>query len=273
MSQRGVAMVRYGEHRLSKDEVLALFSDDIDLIVDVAILSSEVYYRCSGKALPKSLPGKKYAWERLDDPAVKQPISRRRGIFLGGLYLEVWHTTDATGKAVAAIVFRGTRFTSWRDWYANLRWFTKWIPGVLDQYHEASARAAALLQLIRARSTDEVRVITAGHSLGGGLAQQVAYSSPGVTDVFAFNPSPVTGFYSVAEKVRNECAQKLRIMRIYEHQEVLAYFRDVLRPFYPLTYNSPSIREVGFRFTKGDALVKHGIEKFARGLHALRHVT
>jgi hypothetical protein len=49
-----------------------------------------------------------------------------------------------------------------------------------------------------------------GHSLRGGLAQQLAYAQrsvkdlPRITMVYAFDPSPVTGFYSVDETLREK---------------------------------------------------------------------
>ena len=65
-----------------------------------------------------------------------------------------------------------------------------------------------------------------GHSLGGGLAQEFAYALPRndnvprVTKVFAFDPSPVTGFYSVGKDLRDYNKTDLRIDRIYERKEV-----------------------------------------------------
>jgi hypothetical protein len=63
---------------------------------------------------------------------------------------------------------------------------------------------------------------------GRWLAQQFAYSLPPdpdvprLTRVFAFDPSPVTGFYSVPENTRNRNSQGLAIDRIYERGEILA---------------------------------------------------
>lgn len=87
-------------------------------------------------------------------------------------------------------------------------------------------------------------IISAGHSLGGGLAQQAAYSCERIKRVFAFAPSPVTGFYSVKRRERRENKKGIHISRIFEHEEVLAYFRFALRNPLQLRPSDPRITEV-----------------------------
>jgi surfactin synthase thioesterase subunit len=75
-------------------------------------------------------------------------------------------------------------------------------------------------------------LFSTGHSLGGGLAHEFAYSLPRadiprVSKVFAFDPSPVTGYYSVGKSLRAENSENLLIDRIYERGEVLAYLRSL----------------------------------------------
>jgi hypothetical protein len=72
------------------------------------------------------------------------------------------------------------------------------------------------------------------HSLGGGLAQEFAYSlpvgtfdAPRATKVYAFDPSPATGFLSVKRATRNENKKGLKTDRIYERGEVLAILRSI----------------------------------------------
>lgn len=121
---------------------------------------------------------------------------------------------------------------------------------------------------LNAKFGNGLKIFAAGHSLGGGLAQHAGYSAYGISDVYAFNPSPVTGFYSIEAHVREKIVKNLRVLRMYEHGEVLAYCRLVLRPFYPLSYRDPSIVEIRFNFGTGDAVSEHSMTMFARGFQA-----
>jgi hypothetical protein len=86
------------------------------------------------------------------------------------------------------------------------------------------------------------------HSLGGGLAQQFAYAHclddrvPRVADVYAFDPSPVTGFFSVKRSVRNVNRQGLKIDRIYERGEILAIVRSTIGVLWRPSKTAPEIR-------------------------------
>lgn len=261
------AIVRYGEHKTSKNEVFSSLSQNVNLVKDAAVFSAEVYYRGIGKSAPTSLPPKNYQWVKFE--SIPEFVPPRSTIILKGLYFEVWYTAGHNGNKIAAIVFRGTRFTMWQDWYSNCRWLTKFIPGVFDHYRQINALAKKIVDSLKKELGSDIKIIAAGHSLGGGLAQHAAYSASDISDVFAFNPSPVTGFYSIPKSTRENNSEKLRILRIYEHGEILAYLRLVLRPFYPLTYSKPSIIEVRFNFSRADSITEHGMERFAHGLHSI----
>jgi pimeloyl-ACP methyl ester carboxylesterase len=109
-------------------------------------------------------------------------------------------------------------------------------------------------------------MLTAGHSLGGGLAQQAAYAHPEIKYVVAFDPSPVTGFRSVPEPSRTVNRQGIIIDRVYERGEILAYIRTFLRKILPLSLKDPTITEVRFNVTQGDPIKQHSMVKLARGL-------
>lgn len=197
-----------------------------------------------------------------------------------GLYFDVYNSrSDADPKRIV-IAFRGTE--SWRDWLSNFRWFrlTRFIPGFRDQYTVVALDLVdEFLRQLMARSLNrhDVEIVTTGHSLGGGLAQQFAYALKVPDDVsatiqpvsyvYAFHPSPVTGWYSVSKATRERNAKDLSIDRIFEHGEILAYIRLLLSKFYPPSATAPEIREIRFNFDKSRSVLKnHSMLAFALGL-------
>ena len=198
-----------------------------------------------------------------------------------GLYLEVWEK-EFSSPPVIAIIFRGTD-ASLMDWLTNLRWF--WlIPFFRDQYtivaqdfgQELIDHLAKKMRGTNSDNYTEVKIIAAGHSLGGGLAQHFAYALPGrilsdgsevprVSEVYAFDPSPVTGWFSVKDKhQRMVNVSSLKIDRIFEHGEFLAYIRLLLSFAIP----PPEwVREVRYNFVKSaNPFKSHSPRILARGL-------
>jgi hypothetical protein len=173
-------------------------------------------------------------WEEL-------PLLRSRGdegaaaAEMRGVHLraEVW-SSEKEGKIIAA--FGGTAATSLQDWKANLRWL---LARSHDQYQVLTDTfVPAFVGAYKKRSNDPggewmrtAQVIAAGHSLGGGLAQRFAYSLtshdgvPAVKEVYAFDPSPVSGKREIPEWKHQ--AQGLTIYRIYNRGEILASLRSL----------------------------------------------
>jgi hypothetical protein len=205
------------------------------------------------------------------------------------LYVTVWER-KSSNRTTVVVAFKGTDFWSWQDWNSNLRWFTRLIPGNIDQYDEVvddfgPAFIKAYKEHVAISQEKDTDVIYAtGHSLGGGLAQQFAYALPlndpqappservpRVSRVYAFDPSPVTGYYSVPEHIRdvNELglpneAKGLEIGRILEKGEILSYLRGIVSLVYFPSGKDPAIEGVRFNlFPSLNPIESHSIDELA----------
>src|SRR5262249_43344442 len=111
----------------------------------------------------------------------------------------------------------------------------------------------------------DTRLFSTGHSLGGGLAQQLAYSLkakenvPLVRQIYVFDPSPVTGFYRIDEALRINNSKQLNIDRIYERGEILALLRSLECFVYPDTKSDPAIRQVRYNLFSRAPITGHSI--------------
>jgi hypothetical protein len=193
-------------------------------------------------------------------------------IRVSNLRVEVWEKKDPPSVAVA---FGGTIFTSGKDWKSNLRWF---LPFHKDEYSEVvSIFGPAFVREFTRRAREpggwylsNAAIYSTGHSLGGGLAQQFAYSLPidnsvpRVRHVYAFDPSPVTGFYSVSRAIRDINKHDLSIDRIYERGEVLAIVRSLTSFISPPSAADPGIRGVRYSlFYPANPISGHSMREFA----------
>jgi hypothetical protein len=197
------------------------------------------------------------------------------------LRVEVW-TNRLKGSVVVA--FGGTVFSNWKDWKSNLHWFN---PFQRDEYSlivsEFSPKFAEAFAKQREMPDWEflqsASLYATGHSLGGGLAEEFAYSLPAdcpgvprVTKVYAFDPSPVTGFLSVRRTTREENKKGLKIDRIYERGEVLAILRSITSTIHKPPAVNPEVRQLRYnlfgndRFGLTNSITGHSIQDLACGL-------
>jgi len=189
------------------------------------------------------------------------------------LRVEVWQKQRANGTLAVAVTFGGTVFNNKMDWRANLRWF---LPGGLrDEYTDvvrtfAPAFIEEFVNRFGGPAAPSVEIISTGHSLGGGLAQQFAYAHcldarvPRVTRVYAFDPSPVTGFFSVKRAVRDVNRKTLEIDRIYERGEILAIVRSITSVLWKPSTTAPQIRgRRYFLFHAWNPIAGHSMVKMA----------
>lgn len=120
--------------------------------------------------------------------------------------------------------------------------------------------------------------VATGHSLGGGLVQYFAYAfkqeptesrGPKVSEVFAFDPSPVTGWFSVPDPPRSYNAEDLVVNRVFEHGEVLSYIR-LLTSRFAVSSKNPAIWEYRYNFdTDANIIGNHSMRRLACGLTRL----
>jgi hypothetical protein len=210
-----------------------------------------------------------------------------------GLYVEVWERT--TPDPEIAIVFKGTENDALAvavpDWFSNLRWLGVLLPDRLktDQYTQA---AGDLAEEFGMRLEQEgwpnrpgdkaLKIVTVGHSLGGGLAQYFAYSFsrisqrgklPSISAVYAFNSSPVTGWSDVCPKVRRRNASSLQIFRVSEFGEILAYPRFFAESLSPRRPCCPVIHTIRLNLVPGyNPIRSHRMLYLACGLSESRSV-
>lgn len=179
---------------------------------------------------------------------------------IGGLQLQVWAMNDRKCRPV--VVFRGTDFTDIGDWVSNFRWFNRLVP-IDDQYDQVGDHIGSIVD--KACRSRKAKVITAGHSLGGGLAQHAAFKERRVRYAYTFDPSPVTGFDLPRHDPYPD--RKLGIDRVHEAGEILATPRLLIGGFIQPRNCVPYTRSVRFNtIFAGSPVAQHGIVEFTRQL-------
>jgi hypothetical protein len=195
------------------------------------------------------------------------------------LRAQVW---EKETPPILAVTFGGTIFNNGMDWRSNLRWL---IPGHRDQYTDVVRTfAPAFIAEVAKRKSDrrypslgDATLVSVGHSLGGGLAQQFCYALPlseqvqRVAHAYAFDPSPVTGFFSVDPHTRDQNKKVLRIERIYERGEILAIVRSLTSVLWKPSAIAPAICGVRYNlFSTVNPIAGHSITRMACRLEANR---
>ena len=184
-----------------------------------------------------------------------------------GLGVEIW-ARKGMPCSEAAIVFRGTVGGDKGDWESNFHWVLRAFP-IYDQYEQVRDHVRDFIGHIEHDSCYRkgvTEIIAVGHSLGGGLAQLAAYSDRRIRRVYAFDPSMVTGYYSVDPQGRDRNVQGLRMERIYEFGEVLAYGRLIMLHYIPLSPCNPRVVSVRFRVFQGAPIALHSLTDLDNGL-------
>jgi hypothetical protein len=185
----------------------------------------------------------------------------QKGKTVSGLRFQVWYWSSEKQLIIA---FRGTG-KRLGDWFSNFRWVTRFIPGVHDHYDMVRDNIESILSQVIALAGPVSQIITTGHSLGGGLAQQAAYGSKNIKTVYAFNPTPITGYRNIDKPTLRENRKGIFIARIFEHGEILAYMRFGLRMFYKISGKNPEIVELRFNFSRKPGVIReHAMDALAQ---------
>lgn len=179
----------------------------------------------------------------------------------GGLYFETYVHQNTQGnidKAVIAI--RGTENSSpseiRHDWGANLSGV---VPSVAGEYGQARSLIRPIIDELAKNPSpynpnQPIEIYLTGHSLGGGIAQYLAYSFyPKIKATFTFDTSPVTHWMQLPDEEKNSYPV---IHRIYMNGEFLSYLRDVTARFNNRRFNRTDYE---FFFVKQGAINAHSM--------------
>ncbi len=179
-----------------------------------------------------------------------------------GLFYEtyVYKKNETAEIQEAVISFRGTE-DSLDDWITNVSPTFGIQP---EQYFLASEKLPDLIKALK-KNNKKVKIYAAGHSLGGGLAQQAGYQFKDILEVFTFNTSPVTNwtYLRFRGKVQKEYPT---VYRIYHGGEILEKLR-----FFTTSFTSTSYRryDLGIQFHPRKIIKGHSMKILVCGFAAI----
>jgi pimeloyl-ACP methyl ester carboxylesterase len=165
--------------------------------------------------------------------------------------LQVWRRDDPFCNELV-IAFRGVNLLDPGDWS-----YLRWLFPRSDPYQQVQARIETIAAISGCRRPG-TRMVTVGHSLGGGLAEATAYTDGRIRYVYAFNSFPAGGFVGPDPTVQARTKIGLGIDNVYEAGEIADIPRFLLKG--PGTACNPRVRTVQFNLIPiGLPIEKHKI--------------
>lgn len=173
-----------------------------------------------------------------------------------GLFFETYiHRAQNNTVDEAVIAIRGTEnsSTQWKgDWMSNA---SGAFPTRNNEYNDAKYLIPPVIAALGNHFKD-VKIYLSGHSLGGGIAQEIAYlidaEKHPLVATYTFNTSPVTYWTQLGkEEIKNEYPV---IHRAYMNGEGLQYLRKLTKLFNTPRY---SRTDYEFNFYRAGAVKTH----------------
>lgn len=181
-----------------------------------------------------------------------------------GLFYETYihRALGSTDVDEVVIAFRGTENSKAqiiKDWSSNFAAALGFEP---SEYKLARTHMPKLISAINNEFSNKRPIIYAtGHSLGGGLAQQLGYMSRDVKEVITFNTTPVTNWSSLRLAVPGEVKNDYPIIYRLEHKgEFLSIPRFIASGFTSTRFNR---YDYGLPINKASYFEGHAIRIFA----------
>ncbi len=202
-------------------------------------------------------------WKFVYEGTEKNLVKTGEDYLISGLKFAIWENKE---QKKSVIVYRGT--SSPIDFHANLHWFTKLTDLAIDQYEQVPL----VLEHIKPHLNSNYELYySAGHSLGGGLAQHTLYQSEHIKTSFAFNSTPVTGWHDIPKEKQVKNAKGATIYRVNEKGEVLEFLRLLMKVGYlisPEPNVNPYIKEYRMNLKGGNLISEHSIVDMADSLES-----
>lgn len=200
-------------------------------------------------------------WRRWVPPAIRD--AAKPCFDESGLYYETYIYEDIDGKIREAVIaFRGTE-NRWGqyfyDWSANVVAALGFEPKQHALVREHIPKVVERL-LTRFKADNRIpKIYAAGHSLGGGLAQEAAYLRSEIKEVFTFNTSPVTNWSYL--RIKGAVKNGYPIFhRIYHGGEFLETPRFISTSFTTARYGR---HDIGLQFTERKSVSGHSMSVIA----------